>query len=74
VDYIAPENVPAYVRTNLSVVYTSPNGKYEITGYVKNLTNEAVFVGSINAAIDPGFIYGTVDAPRTYGVRLTAKF
>lgn len=74
VDYIPAERDPANIRTNLDLTYTPENGHWSIAGFVRNLTNQAVYMSSINTPAAPGLVYATVDAPRTFGVRLTANF
>jgi len=74
VDYIPTESVASDVRMNLSLGYETADKIWSVTGYVKNVTDRVVYLGSVNAAVAPGFIYATVDAPRTFGVRVTAKF
>ena len=55
---------------NLSASYNTPDGKWSLTGYVKNLTNYAekrMFFGDpINEL--------TIGNPRTYGAVLSAHF
>jgi iron complex outermembrane recepter protein len=74
VDYTASERAPAYFRQNASLTYTLPGGNVSIAGFVKNISNRAVYVGGINAALSPGYFYAVVDAPRTYGLRISGKF
>lgn len=74
VDYIRAERDPANVRTNMDLTYIPENGHWSISAFVRNLTNQAVYMSSINTPAAPGFVYATVDAPRTFGVRLTASF
>ena len=74
VDYVPSEHAPAYFRQNANLTYTLPNGNVSITGFVKNISNRAVYVGGVNAALSPGMFYAVVDAPRTFGVRIAGKF
>ena len=74
VDYIAAERDPANVRTNMDLTYIPENGHWSVAAFVRNLTNQAVYMSSINTPAAPGYVYATVDSPRTFGVRLTANF
>lgn len=73
VDYVRAENVASYVRENLALTYETPDKNWSVTGYVKNITDRAVYIGSITTIGDPQYIYASIDAPRTFGVRITAK-
>jgi iron complex outermembrane receptor protein len=74
VDFIAPENAPSYVRENATLSYT-PSGKHwSVAAYGRNLSNRVVYTGGIEAALAPGLFYSNLDAPRTYGGRVTVNF
>ena len=58
---------PSRNLLNLTTSWTSPDGSYEISGWVKNILSEK-YIGSNNiSALGP--LYWAA-APRTYGVRL----
>ncbi|MBV8124976.1 MAG: TonB-dependent receptor [Burkholderiaceae bacterium] len=50
--------------------YIWNNGKYEVAGYVRNITNTIVVTG----AIDFNNLTGFINDPRTYGVQFKALF
>ncbi len=55
----------AYMKVDLNLVYTSPEGNWFVSAYGKNVTDEDVMVSiSLVGAATAGFA-----APRTYGVR-----
>jgi iron complex outermembrane receptor protein len=58
----------AYVLGNISLVYSSPDGNWTLTGYVKNIEDYAV----------KQFLSGqgslSIGSPRTIGVSVSAKF
>ena len=58
----------AYHLTDLSLIYTSPEGKWMITGYLKNLENYAVKKSWGHNRV---FVIGP---PRTYGAILSIKY
>ena len=74
VDYVANELASAYVRFNAQITYNLPADRVSVTAFIKNIGNREVHLGGVQAPFSPGLIYDTVDAPRTYGVRLTGRF
>ncbi len=54
----------------LRVGYLWNNGKYEVAGFVRNITNKVV----VNGAIDFNNLTGFINDPRTYGVQFKALF
>jgi len=55
--------------------YTSPNGKYSLTGYVRNIGNVIYKTGAqLNGQGNLNIITGAPGNPRTYGGVFTAKF
>lgn len=74
VDYIPNEYADSYIRQNASITYNFAGDAVSITAYIKNISNEEVHIGGVQAAFSPGYVYNSVDAPRTYGLRLTGRF
>lgn len=72
------QGAEAYVQqdneliANLGLTWSAAEGKYAVSGWVRNVTDEVyasrVFVQSI------ANIYGDLSEPRTYGVTLSARF
>ncbi|HEX2010280.1 MAG TPA: TonB-dependent receptor [Roseateles sp.] len=54
----------------LRVGYIWDNGKYEVAGFVRNITDKVV----VNGAIDFNNLTGFINDPRTYGVQFKALF
>jgi iron complex outermembrane receptor protein len=73
-DYIANEMQKAAATTNLNLGYESPDRKWSLTAYVRNVTNVAVATGGFEHPFIPGLVYGTISAPRTFSFDLTTKF
>lgn len=63
-DYITQE---AYHLSNLSMIYAHPDGKWTLTGYVKNLENYAVKKNIMKGSM-------MIGSPRTYGAILSVRF
>ncbi|MDA5194531.1 TonB-dependent receptor [Govanella unica] len=55
---------------NASLGYTSPNERWQVLAFGRNLTNKAYLTGTANL----GLISGRVGEPRTYGLRLTVDY
>jgi len=63
-----PENWQETFHTeNINVVYNHPNGKWNISAYVKNISNYAEKLMYMNQTVQLG-------DPRTYGAVLSVKF
>jgi iron complex outermembrane receptor protein len=54
----------------LRVGYSWANGKYDVAGFVRNMTNQIRIVGGI----DFNNLTGFINEPRTYGVQFKATF
>jgi iron complex outermembrane recepter protein len=70
-----PENTyqRASTKTDLVLTYTFANDRWNIGLWGKNLENTARFVGPATTSV-PGINSVYMEAPRTYGVRVGAKF
>jgi iron complex outermembrane receptor protein len=74
---------PVYVRgpgyqssfsdSSIDLTYAAPK-HWLFTGYVNNVENKAVSVGSFENGFVPGVFYNSLMPPRTYGLRATYKF
>ncbi len=56
----------SYTRTGFNITYISPNGAWEVTGFARNLEDEAV-IASYADPISRGGDIAFLQAPRTYG-------
>ena len=60
----------AMTEGGLRVGYSWANGKYDVAGFVRNMTNQIRIVGGI----DFNNLTGFINEPRTYGVQFKATF
>jgi iron complex outermembrane receptor protein len=67
VDYTGFRYQEAHVMADFSAAYSNPDGKWTLTGYVKNITNYAEKRSLIQQTLN-------ISAPRTYGAVLSARF
>lgn len=75
-DFLAPqERAPSYVVETASVTYAPPRGRWELTAFVRNISNRPVFtIGGLNPWYPGGVVGATIGDPRTYGASLTVNF
>lgn len=60
-------------RTDASVTYFSPEDRWSVSAYVRNIEDDAVKMNAFQHPFLP-IAAGVLEAPRTYGVRLRANF
>jgi iron complex outermembrane recepter protein len=75
IDFIAPQELaPSYVVETASLTYSARHDRWSLTGFVRNLSNRAIYtIGGENSFV-PGAVGVTIADPRTYGVRLGVGF
>jgi len=59
---------------NLRLTYKSPNDRFEISGWIENLTDQAYTLDVFNLARLNDTIVFAIGDPRTYGVTFRARF
>ena len=67
IESVAGRTQEAYHLSNFSAIYAHPDGKWTLTGYVKNIENYAVKLLLAGNSLQIG-------APRTYGAVLTVNY
>jgi iron complex outermembrane receptor protein len=75
-DFLAPQELaPSYVTETVSLTYSAASAKWSLTGFVRNLSNKAVYSNGLANPFVPGGAFGaTIGDPRTYGLRLSSDF
>jgi iron complex outermembrane recepter protein len=64
----------AYTKTDLMLTYTPPHSSWNVQAFVRNVENSLVF-GTLSPPSTPGQPgAGSVEPPRTFGVRVSAKW
>lgn len=75
-DFHPTQLAPSYATVAASVTYTAPDDRWYVTGWVRNLTNQAIYTGG--GGNQNGFVNGwstsAIAPPRTFGVRFGANF
>jgi iron complex outermembrane receptor protein len=74
IDFLEAGRQGGYMMSNARITYETPDGRWGVTGFVNNLENEVVFANSLQHPAKAGVIYNQVRPPRTYGLRISAKF
>lgn len=74
--YYLPQGLaPSYLTLNANVTYTVPDGNWTFQAFIRNITNDDVFTGSFQSpGSHPNSLVRNIGAPRTWGVRVGAKF
>ena len=67
------ENAP-YALLNASLAWRSPNGIFEVTGWVRNIENRYYKVQSFDITESFNFVLDAYGAPRTFGFTVGAYF
>jgi iron complex outermembrane receptor protein len=66
---------PAYVVGNLYATYYSPNGKWNVGAFVRNLSDTVTYQGAFSIrGLNSGLRAVNVGAPRTFGGRIGVNF
>jgi iron complex outermembrane receptor protein len=64
--------IPDYSLSNLNLMYTSPGGQYQVSGWVRNMFDEEYLLH--NFPLQPFGYPGTIGMPRMYGATFTVNF
>jgi iron complex outermembrane receptor protein len=64
----------SYWLENVRVSYAIDDGRWEIAGWVRNLSNKEYYLDEFNLMAPFGFIQGIVGTPRTIGFEVNFKY
>jgi iron complex outermembrane recepter protein len=74
-EFSALEEQQGYWLTNATLGYRAAHDRWNVTGYVNNLSNKTVIEGTFpNPLAGAALTAATLRPPRTYGVRIGVKF
>jgi iron complex outermembrane receptor protein len=73
VDFLPSEQAPSYTVENAYLTYAAPANRWSVQLFVRNLSDAVVYTGGYEGLL-PGFVVGTIGAPRTFGGRATVHF
>jgi len=63
-----------YWTENARVSYALEEGRWEVAGYVRNLSNKKYFIDKFDLTNPFGLVQGIMGTPRSYGVELNYRF
>ena len=63
-----------YHTTNLSLMYNTADGKWQLAAWVRNIENHPIVLGGQSSGSGLDYVYPTMAPPRMWGVNLSAKF
>ncbi len=72
-DFTPLEYQDDYVTLGASLTWNSPDTRYYVVAFGNNLTDETVVANSFQPPFG-AFVVGTLRPPRTYGLRMGARF
>lgn len=72
-DFTPLEYQDGYATVGATLTWTSPDEGFHVTAFGNNLTDEAVVANSFQPPFG-AFVVGTLRPPRTYGLRMGARF
>ena len=58
----------------MDLTYTTGTGAWALSGYIRNITDRAVYTSGNANAFGPETFAATIGAPRTFGASLHWKF
>jgi iron complex outermembrane receptor protein len=64
----------AYLTGDVALTYQSPDAAWYVMGFVRNVTDQIIKVGALAAPGAPGESLVDLAPPRTFGVRVNARF
>jgi iron complex outermembrane receptor protein len=67
------EVLPSYSNSSVTVTYSASQDRWSVMAFVRNIENKPDYT-STGTLIDPTLDLRTLVPPRTYGVRLSAKW
>jgi iron complex outermembrane recepter protein len=74
IDFLDQGRQGRYAMSNARLTYELADGRWAFTGFINNIEDKVVFANSLQSPAKAGVIYNQVRPPRTYGVRLSARF
>jgi iron complex outermembrane receptor protein len=64
---------PSFTKTDASLTYTAPGGRYTLGAFIRNIEDKVVLTSiGVNAPLANSTV--NVSEPRTYGVRMGVRF
>jgi iron complex outermembrane receptor protein len=74
IDYLQEGRQGGYAMSNAHATFETADDKWAVTAFVNNIEDVVVFANSLQSPAKAGVVYNQVRPPRTYGLRVSAKF
>jgi iron complex outermembrane receptor protein len=74
IEYLDSERQASFGILDLGLSYRPANGHWTLSGWVRNVTDEAVITNATLQSFAPGITMVDLRPPRTYGMRLAVSF
>lgn len=72
-DFTPAERAAAYFTEGASLTYNHPQ-QWSVSLWGRNLSNKAIYTSGFQAAFVAGYATSIIEAPRTYGARISVNF
>ncbi len=73
-EFVENARAPAYALVNVSLTYRSPEDKYSVQLFVRNIGDKAVYTGTQQYPFIANYNGQDIAPPRTWGARFRARF
>ena len=81
-DFVGSGKDDGFATVNADITYRRRGGRYSITAWGRNLSEEAIYTGGIRYSFsapvtpqgDPTLFYASIRPPRTYGVTIKVTY
>lgn len=74
ITYASVAKMGSWNVVDADLTYDSPDKKWSVTGWIRNIGDKAVYTGGSLYPFTPNVYYATIRPPRTYGARVAINF
>lgn len=74
IDFLPTLRSSAYALFNASLTYSDEKSGLEVSAFIRNIGDEAVFTSAVRSPFVPGLGVSSIGAPRTFGASAKLKF
>ncbi|CAN5300589.1 TonB-dependent receptor [soil metagenome] len=74
IDFLPAASQDGFMKSNARLTYETADERYAVTAFVNNIEDKYTYSGSVQSPVKNGVFYNRVDPPRTFGLRVSAKY
>ncbi|HVZ37028.1 MAG TPA: TonB-dependent receptor, partial [Polyangiaceae bacterium] len=74
ITYAPTGRMGSWTIVDADLTYDSPESKWSVTAWIRNIGDKAVYTGGSLYPFTPGVYYATIRPPRTFGLRAAVNF